>query len=109
MPSTTLNVKILSPTQTIFEGEALSVSSANSAGKFDILPYHANFITLVQKSPVILRIKKKEAQEKQVASKKILDSFFGKDIRELKYDFDTAIIFTKDNNVKIYTNIQPQF
>lgn len=109
MVSTTLNVKILSPTQTIFEGEALSVSSVNSAGKFDILPYHANFITLVQKSPVVLRLKKKEIQGKEPMPKNILYSFFGKNIVEVKYDFDTAIIFTKENNVKIYTNIQPQF
>ncbi len=29
-----LKVKILSPTQTIFEGEAVSLSSVNSSGKF---------------------------------------------------------------------------
>ena len=33
---------------TIFSGEVLSVSSENDSGKFDILPEHANFITLVR-------------------------------------------------------------
>lgn len=108
MASTTLNVKILSPTQTIFEGEVLSISSVNSTGKFDILPFHANFITLVQKNPVILRIKKK-GDEGKILTAKALDQFFERDVEEVKYDFDMAIIYTKDNWVKIYTNIQPEF
>lgn len=109
MTSNILNVKIISPTQTIFQGEAYSVSSANSAGKFDILPYHANFITMVQKSPIVLRVKKKDADAKAELGIEILDNLFGKNIEEVKYDFDLAIIFTKDNNVNIYTQIQPQF
>lgn len=103
-----LNVKILSPTQTIFEGEVLSVSSVNSTGKFDILPYHANFITLISKNPVILRIRKK-GMEGKILAVKTLEEFFEHDVVEVKYDFDLAIIYTKDNMVKIYTNIQPQF
>lgn len=103
-----LNVKIMSPTQTIFDGEVLSVSSVNSTGKFDILPYHANFITLVKKNPVILRIRKK-GQEGKILAVKALEEFFERDVVEVKYDFDMAIIYTKDNSVKIYTNIQPQF
>lgn len=109
MPGNVLNVKILSPTQTIFEGEAYSVSSTNSAGKFDILPFHANFITLVQKQPIFLRVKKKDADAKAVLGIEFLDSLFGKNTEEVKYEFDIAIIYTKDNNIKIYTQIQPQF
>lgn len=33
----------------IFDGEVLSVSSKNSSGNFDILGYHANFISLIDK------------------------------------------------------------
>ncbi|HLC88193.1 MAG TPA: hypothetical protein VJG66_04030 [Patescibacteria group bacterium] len=108
MAQDTLNVKILSPTQTIFEGEAVSVSSVNTEGKFDILPYHANFITLVQKKPIFLRIKKQN-EKQQALPAKALEQFFGSNIQELKYEFDMAIIYSKDNAVKIYTNIQPQF
>lgn len=103
-----LNVKIMSPTQTIFDGEVLSISSVNSTGKFDILPYHANFITLISKNPVILRIRKK-GMEGKVLVAKALEEFFKRDVVEVKYDFDLAIIYTKDNMVKIYTNIQPKF
>lgn len=108
MAQNVLKVKILSPTQTIFDGEAVSVSSVNTDGKFDILPFHANFITLVQKKPIFLRVKKK-AEDKQAAPAKVLEGFFKSNIQELKYDFDMAIIYTKDNSIKIYTNIQPQF
>ena len=105
----TLTVKILSPTQTIYDGEAFSISSVNSLGKFDILPFHANFITLVQKVPIVLRVRKKDAGEKAELGLEMFDELFGKNIEEVKYQFDLAIIFTKDNLVKIYTNIQPQF
>jgi hypothetical protein len=105
----TLNVKIISPTQTIFDGEAFSISSVNSLGKFDILPYHANFITLVQKAPIFLRVRKKDSDKKAELGLEMFDDLFGKNIEEVKYEFDLAIIYTKDNLVKIYTNIQPQF
>lgn len=103
-----LNVKIFSPTQTIFEGEAVSISSVNSMGKFDILPFHANFITLVQKTPIIVRTKKTGGSEASLPAK-ALDQFFGRDIEEQRYDFDIAIIYARDNTVKIYTQIQLQF
>lgn len=109
MATNILNVKIISPTQTIFQGEAYSVSSANSTGKFDILPYHANFITMIQKTPIILRVKKKESEKKTDIGFELLENLFGSSLEEIKYDFDLAIIFTKDNNVSIYTQIQPQF
>lgn len=109
MASDVLKVKIISPTQTIFEGDAYAVSSTNTMGKFDILPFHANFISLVQKHPIILRVKKKDAEDKAVLGSEILDNLFGKNVEETKYEFDTAIIYAKDNIVKIYTQIQPQF
>ena len=105
----TLTVKIISPTQTIFDGEAYSISSINSLGKFDILPYHANFITLVQKAPITLRVRKKGTDQNANIGQEVFNELFGKNIEEVKYQFDLAIIFTKDNLVKIYTQIQPQF
>lgn len=107
MASNTLKVKILSPIQTIFDGEALSVSSTNSTGNFDILPFHANFITLVQKNPIILRVK--SDKEKNNLSEKTFKGLFDRDVTEVKYDFDMAIVYTKDNFITIYTNIQTKF
>jgi F-type H+-transporting ATPase subunit epsilon len=43
----TLSVKVLSPTQTLYDGPANSVSAKNRLGPFDILPEHANFFSLL--------------------------------------------------------------
>ena len=79
-----LNVRIISPQKELFNGQALSVSSTNSEGKFDILPEHANFITLVQNSQITIRTGE------------------GKD---LNYTFPLAIIYSSTNNVRIYTDL----
>lgn len=80
-----LQVKIISPKEDIFAGLALSISSKNSAGKFDILPEHANFITLVQNEQIIIK-----TQDKQIKT----------------YKFPLAIIYNANNKVNIYTDIQ---
>ncbi|MBI3887672.1 hypothetical protein HY310_01220 [Candidatus Microgenomates bacterium] len=59
----TLSVHIVSPVDDIFVGEATSVSSKNSAGVFDILPEHANFITLIDENPIIVRLPSGEKKE----------------------------------------------
>jgi len=50
-----LSVRIASAEGVIWEGTANSVSSVNRDGPFDILPQHAQFITLVSNAPVIVR------------------------------------------------------
>lgn len=80
-----LKIKIISPKQVIFEGIVSSVSSINSLGKFDILSEHANFITLVKNSPIIIR-----TADNQIKS----------------FIFPLAIIYTQDNLVKVYTDLQ---
>ncbi len=82
-----LQLKISSPKQTFYEGPALSVSSINSAGKFDILPQHANFVTLVENQDIIVRIPDKPP---------------------LKFRFPLAIIHNTNssNKVNIFTDIQ---
>ncbi|MGH7142318.1 MAG: hypothetical protein ACREF5_02505 [Candidatus Saccharimonadales bacterium] len=42
-----LNVKVWSPFQTFFDGQASSLSGINATGPFDILPHHHNFITIL--------------------------------------------------------------
>ena len=84
MATQTLHVTILSPTQTIFEGQALAISSKNSAGKFDILPQHANFITLIENQPIVLLLPGKKS---------------------LNFNFPKAIIYTTQNLIKIYSDI----
>ncbi|OGE43734.1 hypothetical protein A3A45_03015 [Candidatus Daviesbacteria bacterium RIFCSPLOWO2_01_FULL_36_8] len=81
----TLHVRILSPQALLLDTQATSVSSTNVQGPFDILPEHANFITMVENSPIIIR----SPGQKQTT-----------------YTFSMAIIYTMENQVNIYTYIQ---
>lgn len=47
-------VKIVSPYQTYFAGEAVSLSAANRTGAFDILAGHVNFFSLVDGGKVVV-------------------------------------------------------
>jgi hypothetical protein len=47
-------VRILSPYQTYYQGEAVSVSAANRTGPFDILAGHINFFSLLTGGTVVL-------------------------------------------------------
>lgn len=86
MTDNLLHVRIVSPQELLLDTEADSVSSKNVQGKFDILPLHANFLTVIEGEPIIIRKK-------------------GEKIKEFK--FPISIIFTTKNKVNIYTYIQP--
>ncbi len=83
----TLHVRIISPQELILDSYAQSVSSKNEQGSFDILPQHANFITLVENSEIVVKV----ANQKP-----------------LVFKYPLAIIITRENKVNIYTHIQPQ-
>lgn len=85
MTNPTLHVRILSPQQLYLDTLVSSVSSKNLSGSFDILPQHANFITIVENQPIVVRI----AGQKPVTFK-----------------FPLAIIYATQNQVNIYTYIQ---
>lgn len=76
-----LLVRILSPGQILFAGEVNSVSSKNMQGPFDILPEHANFITVTEE-PIVLRLS---------------------DQKPKAFKFPIAIIYAHQNRVDIYT------
>lgn len=80
-----LQIRITTPREVLFQGEAVSVSSANIDGAFDILPMHANFITFVQNQKFVLRLAEGQTKE---------------------FTLDFAIVYNKDNKVNIYTEIQ---
>jgi F0F1-type ATP synthase epsilon subunit len=77
-----MQVVVASPQQVFFEGEAQSVSSTNSKGKFDILDGHSNFITMVRDPIIILTHNEK-----------------------IELKFKSAVIHAKDNQVDIYTGV----
>lgn len=86
MPTPTLHVRIISPQQLLLDTQAESVSSKNSQGKFDILPQHANFITVVENEPIIVRMPKDKNKQKP-----------------LVLQLPIAIIYNTNNQVNIYT------
>jgi len=86
MPSPTLHVRIISPQQLLLDTEAISVSSKNLQGPFDILPQHANFITLIEESPIVVRITGK---------------------KPVAFKFPLSILLVRENQVDIYTYVQP--
>ena len=87
MNNSTIHVRITSPNQILYDGDALSISSTNSIGKFDILAAHANFITLIENKQIIVRDLQKQTHS---------------------FTFPLAIIYTVKNTVNIYTYVQIQ-
>ncbi|OGY23255.1 MAG: hypothetical protein A2172_02690 [Candidatus Woykebacteria bacterium RBG_13_40_15] len=82
-----LNVSVFwSPTiaQSGFSGEAAAVSSENKMGKFDILPEHTNFITLISNKLTIHTIDKK---------------------KKIEYSFKRGVLEVSENLVKVFLGI----
>ncbi len=79
-----LSVKVMNPNKVLWEGEAKSVSSKNNFGPFDLLPEHANFITLIKKEKVVVR-----------TSIEVKDFYF-----------DNAVIYIHKNQVLIFSQIE---
>lgn len=59
-----LLVSVINPEQIIYEGEAESLTSVNVFGRFDILPYHINFISIIEDILIIRDTGKQERQMK---------------------------------------------
>ncbi len=79
----TLNVRIITLGKVLWEGEAEVVSAENTTGYFDILPYHANFITILKDSPIVIKTK---------------------DDKE-EFTFPRSLLYAKDNNIKVYAGV----
>lgn len=80
-----LDVVVISPQDVLFAQPALSVSSKNSAGNFDLLPQHARMITIVENQPIEIRKLDKQ---------------------KITFKFPLAIIYISNNKVSIYA--QPE-
>ena len=64
-PSTNLTVVVRNREKVLYSGQAAAVTSVNEKGIFDVLPQHANFITLI-KEKVIIHPTLKESKEIQI-------------------------------------------
>lgn len=82
----TLHVRIISPQQLLLDTQAFSVSSKNIQGPFDILPRHANFMTMIENYPITIRVPRQ---------------------KPFIFKFPLSIILVMANNVNIYAYTQP--
>lgn len=75
---------ILSREGNVFDGDVASITSFNDKGKFDVLAQHANFISLIKNSVIIIDLQGKK-NEIQITN---------------------ALMKVHQNNVKIYLGIE---
>lgn len=75
--------KVITPDKILFQGNALAISSKNQKGDFDIIPDHANFITVVMEKLVIVAA----------------------DGSQKEYNFSTGIIHLYQGIAQIYLDI----
>lgn len=80
----TLYIRVHSPEKVFFEGEAKAVTSVNEKGRFDILPFHANFITIVRE---VLTIHSHNGQSQEIK-------------------IDSGIIRASENKLNIFLGIE---
>jgi F0F1-type ATP synthase epsilon subunit len=57
-----LEVKVIASEKTIYSGTAKSVSSENEQGRFDVLPGHQSFISIIQRVILIQTSKNEKVQ-----------------------------------------------
>ena len=78
-----LRVIARSPFKTYYEGESIGLSAANPVGKFDILPGHADFFSML--SPCTVTI--------DTAAEPI------------SFEISSGIITVRDNSVNLFVNM----
>jgi hypothetical protein len=79
-----LYVKILSAEKSLYEGEVKALTSYNETGKFDILPFHANFISIIYQHITV---------HEKTKSKK-------------EFDIDGAVMRVLNNEVDIFLGLE---
>lgn len=58
-----LEVRILTLGQTIWSGQAKTVSAGNVSGGFDVLPGHVNFISVLTDKPIKIKTADGQVEE----------------------------------------------
>lgn len=82
-----LHVRILSPTQTLYDGNATSLTATNKIGVFDVLPGHANFFSLLTQCSVVV------------------NSGF----QNLTFPVTKGILKVTHNNLTLFVDIEPSY
>jgi len=79
-----VHVRISRASDIVWEGEARSVSSENAMGDFDILPLHANMITVIDNKPIT-----------------VVDATGNTE----QYTFKQSVVYVNQNAVHIFVNL----
>lgn len=82
-----LQVKVLSPTQTLYNGTATVVSAVNEVGPFDILEDHANFFSLLSEGQVVVN----------------------NGFRNFTFPITKGVIKVKNNTITLFVDIEPAY
>jgi F0F1-type ATP synthase epsilon subunit len=80
----TMHAKVYAPFKVYFDGQAFSVSAINQVGPFDILPHHRNFITLLERGNLTVRIPGKS---------------------DLVMQIDRGVMHVKADEVKVFLDV----
>jgi F0F1-type ATP synthase epsilon subunit len=79
-----LTVRVSKATELLWEGTARHLSTKNLEGPLDVLPMHANFITLLKDVPIHITTTEDEIKT---------------------FTFELAVLSVRDNVVRIYADI----
>jgi len=82
-----LHIRVLSPTTTLYDGKALSVSANNKVGPFDILADHANFFSLLSEGNIVINT----------------------GFQTLNFPINHGIVKVKSNNITLFIDIEPAY
>lgn len=82
-----LHARVLSPTQTLYDGAALSVSATNKVGPFDILADHANFFSLLTEGDIAINT----------------------GYQSFTFPIHKGIVKVKNNEVTLFIDIEPVY
>lgn len=84
MQSDLFTLKILSKEGSLFDDKAISITSFNDVGKFDVLASHANFISLIHTQVDVI----------------------DKDGKNRSFPITNALMKVEQNDVKIYVGLE---
>ncbi len=84
MANSLIDLIIIDTNKTIYQGRVKTISSLDEKGRFDILPFHAHFIALINKTVVVV-------EENGV---------------EKTFTITDGILKILDNNAKIFLGIE---
>lgn len=83
-PLDQLQVKIQSRNEVLYDGPARAVSSVNETGEFSILPYHANFISLLKTEIIVRDLENKEH----------------------KFEVDNGVLKVEENHIEVFLGVK---